>query len=310
MIEGHSIGYIAAYRGGILRYRIIEIRRRIKASSKQLLMKTLMPAIKLCILLTAIYLIVLYIRLFASPVMEVKGTGFKAIIDAYIGMSWKQLLSIVVINVLSIIVLGPVMCCFSEFFIKITEKRKQPSNDYSLNGEDEPLIDVEDLKVSRFLHWFSKSNFRSKAIMLRLALFLLSIFWHIIYVGPPLVLLYLLRGNPNSIQYTNKVFVYTNWMLIGYLLTYIRLGTYYPSYFLIARHPQMPIREAIRDSAKMMRGHSVEFFRYKLSFLPWYILCVVTFGFALIYVVPYRGTCDAKFVRYIDSVSSEGNLPW
>lgn len=306
MSKGH---FIIAYRGDILRYQLIEIRRRIKVSSKQILMKRLIPTVKLCLLLTAIYLSVFYIKLYASPMLEIEGAGFAALIDAYINMGWKHVLSIAVINVLSILVIGPAMCSFAEYFIKITDKSKTGSDDEIIRDIEINSAD-EELKTSKFLHWFSKSRFRSKAILLRFAISLLSVFWHIIYIGPPIVLLYFLRGNPNSIGYTNKLFVYTTWMLLGYLFTYIKLGTYYPSYFLIARYPQMPIREVLRDSSKMMKGHAVEFFRYKLSFLPWYVLCVATFGFGLIYVVPYRGTCDAKFVRYIDSISSDGNLPW
>jgi hypothetical protein len=290
---------------------MIEIRRRIKAISKRLLMERLMPAVKLCMLLIVLYLTVFYIKLYASPILVVEGAGISAFIDAYLNMNWKQILSIIVINIFSILIIGPVMCIFAEFFIKVTEKRKQaPGNGHPGEPESNVPVEDEELKVSKYLHWFTESGFRSRAILLRFAVTVLSVLWHVIFIGPPLVLLYFLKGNPNSISYTNKVFIYTTWMLVGYLLTYVKLGTYYPSYFLLARHPQMPIKEVLRDSTKMMRGHAVEFFRYKLSFLPWYALCIVTFGFALLYVVPYRGISDATFIRYIDSVSSEGNLPW
>ena len=69
----------------------------------------------------------------------------------------------------------------------------------------------------------------------------------------------------------------------------------------------MSVAESLRYSVKMMKGHAWEFLNYKLSFIPWYIIAAVTFGLGLVYVVPYRGTSDALFMRYIDSVSSGGD---
>lgn len=286
-----------------MKFRMLEIRRRIKRRAQALLLRCLIPAVKLCLLLTAIFCIVYYIRLYASPVLEIRGPGIAAILDAYIHMGWEKLLLILAINMLVIIVVGPLMCCACAFFIRITDEKKYGDSVYSDFRED------NELKVSYSMQWFSKSALRSRAILLRFATTLLSVFWHIVFVGPPLILLYFLRGNPNSLNYANKLFLYTTWMLIGFLAAYIKLGSYYPAYFLIAQYPDMPIREAIRDSSIMMKGHTMEFFRYKLSFLPWYVLCVVTFGLGLVYVVPYRYTCDAMFVRYIDSVSSGGDAP-
>lgn len=286
-----------------MRFRLLEIRRRIKSKSQTLLMRSLMPAVKLCLLLTAIYCVVFYIQLYASPVLEVNGQGISAVIDAYLHMDLKQLLLIVAINIFVILVVGPLMCCACAFFIKITDEKGQIDSDrtYFQNNNE--------IKISHFLQWFSKSSLRSKAIRLRFATSILSVLWHIVFVGPPLILIYFLRGNPNSLKFANRLFIYTTWLLIGFLATYIKLGSYYPAYFLVAQYPNMSITEALRDSAKMMRGHALEFFRYKLSFLPWYALCVLTFGLGLIYVVPYRLTCDAMFVRYIDSVSAGGDVP-
>jgi hypothetical protein len=286
-----------------MRFRMIEIRRRIKRKSQAFLMRSMLPAIKLCLVLIVIYCAVIYIQIYASRVLEIRGELVSAFLDAYLRMGWDKFLLIIAIHVLAIIVVGPLMCCACTFFITITDEKKYGNTEYADYRDDDGL------KISDFLQWFSKAALRSKAIRLRIATAVLSVFWHIVFAGPPLVLLYFLRGNPNSLNYASKLFTYTTWLLIGLVTTYIKLGSYYPAYFLVAQYPDMPVIDAIRDSSIMMRGHTMEFFRYKLSFLPWYVLCAVTFGIGLIYVVPYRFTCDAMFVRYIDSVSSGGEAP-
>jgi uncharacterized membrane protein len=53
-----------------------------------------------------------------------------------------------------------------------------------------------------------------------------------------------------------------------------------------------------------MKGHAWEFFSYKLSYAPWYLVAIGTFGLGLLYIVPLRGIGDALFIRYIDAESS------
>jgi hypothetical protein len=284
-----------------MRFRRQEIRQRIKDRARNTLSRNMISAVKLCLLLTAVYCIIEYIRLYAAPILDIKGEGISSLINAYLSMNWRQIMSIVVINILGIIVLGPLLCSFCGFFIRLTADRKK-------NVKDEP-IDEEDksLSVGQSIGWFYHARFRNKAISLQLAASLLSIYWHALFIGPPLFFLYYLRGNPNSIYYANSLFIYTTWMLLGFLLAYVKMGTYYPAYFLIAQEPEMPVAAALRDSVKMMRGHAWEFLTYKLSFAPWYFIAAITFGLGLLYIVPYRGTCDALFIRYVDAVSSGEN---
>jgi len=283
-----------------MRFRKLEIRHQIKERARRILSQNIVAAVKVCLLLTALYLVIQYVKIFAAPTLEVKGEGIAAIVNAYLSMNWRQALSIAAINILAIIVLGPLICSFCGFFIKITATAANEPN----NNRDQ-ISEAPRLGAS--LIWFYQKNARTKAIVLRIATTLLSVFWHVLFVGPPLYFLYRLRGNPNSIYYANAVFTYTTWMLAGFLLAYVKLGTYYPAYFLIAQNTQMSVAEALRDSVKMMKGHAWEFLNYKLSFIPWYIIAAVTFGLGLVYVVPYRGTSDALFMRYIDSVSSGGD---
>lgn len=46
-------------------------------------------------------------------------------------------------------------------------------------------------------------------------------------------------------------------------------------------------RNIIRQSREMMNGYKMDYFIFELSFIGWYLLGIVTFGIAYIYVIPY-----------------------
>lgn len=73
---------------------------------------------------------------------------------------------------------------------------------------------------------------------------------------------------------------------------------YYSSYFsyqLMCEFPNLKPSEAIKLSRKIVRGNRTELFVLDLSFFWWYILCGVTCGIALVYVIPYIMTTRALY---------------
>ncbi len=73
---------------------------------------------------------------------------------------------------------------------------------------------------------------------------------------------------------------------------------HYSSYFslqIMNEYPNLKPTEAIKLSKKIVKGNRWELFVYNLSFIPWYLLTMITFGFASIYVMPYIMTSDALY---------------
>ena len=73
---------------------------------------------------------------------------------------------------------------------------------------------------------------------------------------------------------------------------------YYSSYFslqIMNEYPNLKPTEAIKLSKKIVKGNRWELFVYDLSFIPWYLLVLITFGFAGIYVEPYIMTATALY---------------
>ncbi|GMO62956.1 MAG: DUF975 family protein [Treponemataceae bacterium] len=70
--------------------------------------------------------------------------------------------------------------------------------------------------------------------------------------------------------------------------------------FILAESPGMTVQKAMRASIAMTRGFRLNIFLLYASFLPWILLCVCTFGIALLYVQPYMhatGTNTFKFLK-------------
>lgn len=79
----------------------------------------------------------------------------------------------------------------------------------------------------------------------------------------------------------------------------IFLLRYQPLYNIIIDDPQTPMREVIRESKQVMRGHIWDMIWFYLSFIGWYLLVPFTFGLILLYVAPYRASAKLLYIEYL-----------
>lgn len=63
--------------------------------------------------------------------------------------------------------------------------------------------------------------------------------------------------------------------------------SYSMTFYIMQENPQLSAMDAITASKNMMMGHKWDLFGLCLSFIGWWLLCIITFGLALIYVQPY-----------------------
>ena len=61
--------------------------------------------------------------------------------------------------------------------------------------------------------------------------------------------------------------------------------------------------DVIRLSKKMTYGHKWNMFVFNLSFILWYLLCIITFGLASIYVVPYVSAANALYYEELKKLN-------
>ena len=77
------------------------------------------------------------------------------------------------------------------------------------------------------------------------------------------------------------------WSLLLIIPGIVKAYAYSMTFFILAENKGMSVLEAITLSRKMMDGHKMDLFLLFLSFIGWFLLVVITFGIAGIWVYPY-----------------------
>lgn len=75
--------------------------------------------------------------------------------------------------------------------------------------------------------------------------------------------------------------------------------------YVLAEFPELSVKDAIKESKRLMDGNKWRMYSMHWSFLGWYILSAVTMGIANLWLLPYRCAADAAF--YMD-VTGRSNL--
>jgi len=95
-----------------------------------------------------------------------------------------------------------------------------------------------------------------------------------------------------------SIFIFL-WSLLLFVPGVIKAISYSQAYYILAEHPEMSGKEALEASVSMMDGHKMDYFVLWLSFIPWFLLCTVTCGLAVLYVSPYM---EATFVNFYQAI--------
>lgn len=96
----------------------------------------------------------------------------------------------------------------------------------------------------------------------------------------------------------------TLWSLLLIIPGIIASLAYSQAQFLMLDGNDDPM-SCIRTSKEMMDGYKSDYFAFLLSFIGWYLLIIVTFGLASIYVIPYVSVSE---VLYFDELKKVKKL--
>lgn len=75
--------------------------------------------------------------------------------------------------------------------------------------------------------------------------------------------------------------------------------------YIRAENKEQDIMACLKESEELMDGHKMEYFIMQLSFIGWWIVSGLTFGIALIYVLPYYSTTMTMYYRSLRPVVIE-----
>lgn len=95
------------------------------------------------------------------------------------------------------------------------------------------------------------------------------------------------------------------WSLLFVVPGIIKGYSYSMAMYIYSENRNMGALEAINKSKEIMEGHKMDLFVLELSFIGWYLLSMITFGIALIYVLPYAETTVANFYLAISGQPME-----
>lgn len=87
------------------------------------------------------------------------------------------------------------------------------------------------------------------------------------------------------------------WALLLIVPGIIKSFSYAMTPFILIDNPELTANEAIDRSRAMMRGHKFDLFWLLLSFIGWFILCMLTLGIGFFWLIPYTYTSVAGFYK-------------
>ena len=142
------------------------------------------------------------------------------------------------------------------------------------------------------LFWLMPSHC-IKSFAVNIVLTVKKMFWNFLFLLPGSVLILLAYFMVKSQEMTLSLISFLSGCLsfvIGLLFAFIINQRYFLSKYLIAKYPQMHVKDAVSESINLMNGICLSTSIFKLSFLPLFLICLV--GFPCIFVYPYfRQSC-------------------
>jgi uncharacterized membrane protein len=87
--------------------------------------------------------------------------------------------------------------------------------------------------------------------------------------------------------------------LAGGVLAVIVQYRYAMSYYALVDNPELRATDALRESARMMKGNKWSFFCLNLSFIGWAFLCLFSCGIGSFILTPYSGQAEAVFYHHV-----------
>lgn len=84
--------------------------------------------------------------------------------------------------------------------------------------------------------------------------------------------------------------------LIGWVIAFMKFYSYCQGIYVVAASKEtITGYDSLEVSKALMKGYKWDYFVLELSFFFWYLLSLVTFGVALIYVIPYVSITRALY---------------
>lgn len=172
-------------------------------------------------------------------------------------------------------------------------------------------------KVS-FSDYLQNFNYWGRGILVGLWKFLWLIIWSLIILPITFICAFIIvmfetpkimaGGDINEILIAPTLILT---VIILILLTIIRIVkglSYSMAELIAAEHEKCTITQALNISKKITKGHKKELFLMYLSFILWYLLCIITLNIASLWVSPYISMTKVNAYHSLLKNAFEENL--
>ena len=95
------------------------------------------------------------------------------------------------------------------------------------------------------------------------------------------------------------------WSLLLVVPGIVKHYSYAMGYFVLCDEPDLGGNRARKRSMELMRGHKWQLFCLRLSYIGWYLLCILTLGILYFWVFPYLKAAEAELYRTLVPVREE-----
>lgn len=92
------------------------------------------------------------------------------------------------------------------------------------------------------------------------------------------------------------------WMLLLIVPGIIKALSYAMTPYILRDYPELSYNAAIEKSMAMMEGYKMKLFLLYLSFIGWYLLCLLTLGIGFLFLYPY---CSTSVVAFYENLKAE-----
>ncbi len=194
--------------------------------------------------------------------------------------TWQELASYTLEGILVLIMTAPLSYGALEHFDGILRKQVFPAK--------------------TLLRWYTDLHLTGRSVLLELLLALVDWVCRIVGVLPGLFLLYRVESAElEPVVSGGLMGISSLLMLLGAVLGYAVSCQLLPARYLLAHDPKRTVFSALKESLTLLKGRRRDYVVFCLSFLPWKLVSVFTYGLADVYYMPYYTLAS---LRYLDIV--------
>ena len=158
--------------------------------------------------------------------------------------------------------------------------------------------------VNQMLKWNTKPKLFGKSVIIALILNLGCRLIAILALLPSSVLYIMLYGGTlieaspeNALQMSLLALLAFALLLIGALAAYYLYTMLHPISYCLAAQPDYSLQKVLQRGFESIQGYRSQFFRFRLSFIPWYFLSSLTYGVVDLYMLPYLSFSSFQFLQ-------------